>query len=148
MKTEIQEKLQKLAFRKSSPFCYNCYRIAPTGRCLACLSDDLMRHVDGVGCEWSTDWVIKHLLEEKLIPIDMEDAFEESVRSYYPETVQVGWMNFDTVDLMKSQDPVSWHCALAEYESQEESEGNIMSFDGGSTYFWIHEIENMLLNED
>lgn len=106
-----------------------------------------MRHLDGVGVEWGTSWVIKHILEEELIPVDLEEAFEESVRQCYPETVQVGWMKFDTVELMKSQDPIWWNCALSEYESQEESEGTIISFDNGSTCYSTNEVEELLDQE-
>ncbi len=90
--------------------------------------------------------MIKHILETELTPANLEEAFEESVRQCYPESTQVGWMALDTVDLMKSQDPVGWRCAIVEYESQEESEENIVSIDGGSTYFWTHEVEK--LSED
>lgn len=53
-------------------------------------------------------------------------------------------MTFDTVKLMKENDPIGWRCALAEYESQEESEGNIVSFDGESTYYFASQIEEFI----
>jgi hypothetical protein len=52
MNTEIQTKLDQLALKRSVAFCYQCYRQAPTGRCVTCGSDDLMREMAGVGCEW------------------------------------------------------------------------------------------------
>src|SRR5690606_34207885 len=97
MKTEIQQKLEKLAFARTTPFCYGCYVKAPKGVCPECHSDDLCRHMDGVGCDWGTDWVIKHILEEELTPVDADETFEDSIRSCYPEETQVGWMTFDTV---------------------------------------------------
>lgn len=42
-------------------------------------------------------------------------------------------LEFDSVSVMKEQDPISWRCALSEYESQEESEGNILSLE-----WWVH----------
>lgn len=45
MKTEIQEKLEQLAFNRTTPFCYGCYVKAPKGVCPHCHSDDLMRHL-------------------------------------------------------------------------------------------------------
>lgn len=146
MKSEIQEKLTQFAFSKTTPFCYGCYQDAPSGRCPSCDSDDLMRHLHGVGCEYGTDWVIKSILESELTPVDMEAAFEEYIRQCYPEDTKVGWMTFDTVELMKSQDPVSWRVALSDWESQESEEESIVSFDGGSNYYYISDIEN-LLNE-
>ncbi len=144
MNTELYQKLIDLAYQTSKPFCYHCYETAPTGTCATCGSDDLMRLVDGVGCEYGIDWVIKNILETELTPVDLEKAFEQSVRECYPETTIVGWCEFDTVTLLKEQDPTSWRCALSEYESQEADEGNIISFDGGMTYYWISDINSFV----
>jgi len=87
------------------------------------------------GCEYGLDWVINEILNEKLVPVNTEEAFEESVRSTLEkETVTIGWMSFDAVTIMKELDPISWKIAKSEYETIEESEGNIVSFDNGSTY--------------
>jgi len=40
---------------------------------------------------------------------------------------QVGWLELDTVTVLKDMDPVSWRCAQSEWESQEADEGNIVS---------------------
>jgi len=144
MNTEIQKQLETLAYQRSIPFCYHDYIECPTGRCPKCGSDDLMRSVAGVGCEYGVAWVIEHILETELEPANLEEAFEQSVRDCYPETSKVSWMEFDTVTLMKEQDPISWRCALADYESQEESDGNILSFDNGSTYYHQHDIEQLI----
>ncbi len=144
MNQEINEKLQKLAFERSTPFCYQCYHECPTGRCESCGCDDLMRSVSGVGCEYETDWVIQHILGTELEPVDLEENFEKMIRECYPETTKVGWLNFDTVTLLKEQDPVSWGCALSEYESKEESEGQIISFDNGSTYYRADDLEELV----
>lgn len=144
MKTEIQKQLEQIAFKNSVPFCYNDYTECPTGRCSKCGSDDLMRLVHGVGCEYGTDWIVKSILEAELEPVDLEESFEESVRECYSETTKVGWMELDTITVMKEQDPTWWRCALGDYESQEESEGNIISFDNGSTYYRTSDIENLI----
>lgn len=144
MKTEIQQKLEQLAFQRTTAFCYSCYIKAPNGICPQCHSDDLMRHLDGVGCEYGTDWVIKHILQEELTPVDTDEAFEDSVRSCYPENVQVGWMNLDTVSVMKSCDPISWDIARGEWESQEVEDGGLMTFDNGSTYYWLSDLESLV----
>lgn len=52
MKSEIQEKLEQLAYERTTPFCYGCYIDAPTGVSPECHSDDLMRNLAGVGVEW------------------------------------------------------------------------------------------------
>jgi hypothetical protein len=143
-KQEIEQQLREIAFKRSTAFCYQCYTKCPDGYCSKCGSDDLMRCLDGVGVEYGTSWIVEHILGEELAPANVEEAFEESVRQCYPEQTIVGWMTFDTVGLMKEQDPVSWRCALSEYESQEESEENIVSFDGGSTYFDRYDLETFI----
>lgn len=34
-----------------------------------------------------------------------------------------------------------WRCALVDYESAESEEGNIISFDNGSNYYWAHDVD-------
>ena len=145
MKTEIQEKLEELAFKKTIPFCYGCYKEAPNSQCLTCGSDDLMRHLPSVGVEYGTDWVIEHILSEELTPVDLDVAFEDSMRECYPETITIGFLkDYDTVSAMKELDPVAWNCAQSEWESQEAEEGIIVSLNNGSTYYWTYDLESLL----
>jgi hypothetical protein len=144
MNTEIQVKLIELAFNRSKPFCYGCYKEAPTGTCKTCGSDDLMRITDDNGPEYGTDWIIEDILRAELEPANTEEAFEQSIADCYSETTKVGWLELDTVSVIKEMDPVSWRCAYSEWESQETDEGNIVSFDNGSTYYWLHDVEALL----
>ncbi len=147
MKEQIQQKLEQIALNRSITFCYGCYKEAPTGSCESCGSDDLMRLLSEVGCEYGTDWVIKHILETELETVDLGESFEQMIRECYPEDTKVGWMTFDTVTLMKENDPIAWRCALSDYESEAESEGTIISFDGGSTYFSSQSLEDFIEQE-
>lgn len=143
MSTEIQNQLHQLALKRSAPFCYSCYRKAPTGTCEICGSDDLMRETEN-GCEYGTDWIIESILATELTPVDLDEEFEEFVRQVYDETTTVGWMtNLDTVTVMKEMDPVAWDCAQSEWVDQESSEGTIISFDNGSTYYRHEEVEKL-----
>lgn len=90
------------------------------------------------------NWVIKHILETELTAVDVEEEFEESIHQCYPEETQVGWMTFDTVKLMKENDPVGWRCAFADYESQEVDQEAIVTVDG-SNYYSTHDIQNLFL---
>ena len=63
-KKQITEKLEKIAFFETMPFCYGCYMKAPTGVCKACGTDDLMRELEGFGVEYGTEWVYEQLLKE------------------------------------------------------------------------------------
>jgi len=148
LSVDIQERLKRLAFERTIPFCYSCYQEAPSGRCSKCLSDDLMRLLPGDGCEYGVDWVIKSLVKENLTAVDMEKRFEESVRETYRETTQVGWMELDTVQIMKELDPISWDVAQSDWLSSEESEGQLTTFDNGSTYYQTQDVEEYLARED
>lgn len=144
MNTEIQKQLHELALKKSKPFCYHCYKVAPTGRCSTCSSDDLMRLLPEVGCEYGTEWIIEHILKEELTPVDLDETFEDSIRSCYPETVQVGWMNLDAVQVMKDQDPISWEMAKNEWIDQESENESLVTFDNGSSYYYFKDVEELL----
>lgn len=71
--------MTELAFERTTPFCYSCYQDCPSGHCKDCGSDDLMRHLEGVGVEYGTDWVIKSILEEELSKVDLEESFEQMI---------------------------------------------------------------------
>lgn len=144
MKSEIQQKLEQLAYERTTPFCYGCYIKAPKGVCPQCHNDDLMRHLEGVGVEWGNDWVIKHILQEELTVVDIDKAFEESVRQCYPEEVTIGWITVDTVEVLKSKDPTSWRIAREEYTYSLVEDEVIISFDNGSTYYWLQDLESLL----
>ena len=46
-------------------------------------------------------------LETDLTPVNLEESFENMIRECYPETTKVGWMDFDTVTIMKENDPIA-----------------------------------------
>jgi hypothetical protein len=129
----LLERLRQHAWNRSQAFCYSCYKTAPSGRCTGCGSDDLMRQLDGVGCEWGIEWVMRHLLEENVTPFDTEEAFEESLRGCYPQTVEVGWLKLDTVDILKEMDAVAWDLACDEWVDAEHSDGNLITLDHGAS---------------
>ena len=144
MDIEIQKQLEELAQKRSTPFCYTDYIKCPTGVCPQCGSDDLMKITENDGPEYGTSWIYESILETELTPVNLDEAFEESIRECYPEQVTVGWMTLDAVSVMKEMDPISWSCACSEFESQEAGEGNIISVNNGSTYYWRHDVEALL----
>ena len=58
--------------------------------------------------------------------------------------MSVLWMTLDAVNVAKEMDPVSWDIAKNEWEAQEADEGNIATFDNGTTYYWCHDLEKLL----
>jgi hypothetical protein len=66
----------------------------------------------------------------------MEDCYEE--------TTQVGFMTLNTVDIMKNQDPICWGIAQTEYIDGLFEDEQLITFDNGSNYYWIHDVENYI----
>ena len=141
---DFNEALSQIAQSKSVPFCYGCYAKAPTGRCTICGSDDLMLEYPGCGVEYGTEWIIREILRAHLTPANTLEAFEQSVSECYPETVKIGWIEYDTVSALKELDPVSWSLAHSEHVDSEASEGNLVTFDNGDRYYWSRDIEQFI----
>ena len=140
----IYNQLTALAFQESMPFCYGCYIKAPTGRCDNCGSDDLMREMEGVGCEYGTDWVIEEVLKKHLKPVNQEETFENMMEDCYPTETKVAWLEIDTIDTLKTMCPCDWNMAKDEYIYNLEQDEEVLSFDNGSTYFWTYDIESLI----
>ncbi len=142
MQQELMDQLTKLAYARSQSFCHSCYEIVTTSHCSRCGSDDLMRHLAGVGVEYGTDWVISHIVRGECTSIDTDSEFEEFVRSSYPETVTIGWLEgVDVVTAMKSLDPTSWDLAQSEWLDSEVSEGILVTLDDGASYYRASDLE-------
>nr|BFD66180.1 hypothetical protein HAGR004_12020 [Bdellovibrio sp. HAGR004] len=142
MNSELQQQLRNLALKRTIPFCYSCYQRAPAGVCKSCHSDDLMRLLPGHGCDYGLDWAIAAILREELTPVDIEEAFEDSMRSCYSEEVHVGWMSFDAVSVMKEMDPISWALAMSEWLEEEQSMNSLVMVE--DRYYVISELKALL----
>ncbi len=103
-----------------------------------------MFELPNVGVEYGTDWLFRELVREHLTPADTREAFEQSVAECYPETVKIGWIETDTISALKELDPISWDIAHSEWIDSEVSDGNLITFDNGSTYYSVHEIEDLI----
>jgi len=141
---DIKNSLIKIAFQKTIPFCYQCYKEAPTGVCNLCHSDDLMRLLPGSGCEYGTDWVIKELIQENLTEVDCEENFEQMIDDCYGETINVGFMDLVTTTVMKDQDPICWDIAKGEHMDSLLEDEQVLTFDNGSNYYWTHDVESLI----
>ena len=135
---ELREKLTALAFDVTDNFCYGCYKVVEGDRCPDCGSDDFMRHLDGVGVEYGTDWVIEHLIKEHCSPIDAEEEFEELLNETC-ETLKIGTLEYEPGYVLRNIDPVAFRCGVSDYLADEEQ---FTEVDGD--YYRIYDIENMV----
>jgi hypothetical protein len=141
MKTEIQEKLEAIALKRTVPFCSSDYIECPTGRCPKCFSDDLMKMHPGHGLDWGLESAIREIVSEELTSINTDEIFEALIRDVYEESTTIGFITYDTASAIKELDPIAWDCAKSEHIDSLESDELIMSFDGGCTYYWISDLE-------
>jgi hypothetical protein len=115
MTEEQEEQFKDLAYKRSKPFCYGCYVLAPDGVCKKCGSDDLMRHVDGVGVEYGIEWVIEHLIASECEEVEFdEDSYDEMLDECYP-TVSIGSSTFEASTILKECDPICYRIGNDEY---------------------------------
>ena len=135
---ELQEKLNAVAFDKTDNFCYCCYKVVKAKNCPSCGSDDFMRHLEGVGVEYGTDWVIESLIKEHCTPIDAEEQFEELL-SETCETVKIGSLEYDPGYVLRNIDPVAFRCGVSDMLEVDEQYAEV---DG--QYYHVFDIENMI----
>ena len=115
---ELYTQLEIVAHKRTIPFCYLCYVDAPSGMCVRCGTDDLMRHLPGVGVEYGYEWVIEHLLDqevEDITPEQQEELFMEFIDSCYNEETQVAFITVDTAWALKELDPVAFGIAMNDF---------------------------------
>ena len=87
---------------------------------------------------------MREILREHLTPSNTLEAFEQSVAECYPESVKIGWIEYDTVSALKELDPISWVMAHGEWLDVEVSDGNLITFDNGSTHYWVSEMDRFI----
>lgn len=62
------------------------------------------------------------------------------LRECYPETTQVGFLNLDTVTVMKDQDPIAFNIAEGEYIDSLLQDEQIVTFDNGGNYYRLNDL--------
>ncbi len=139
---EIKNKLTELAFERTTPFCYSCYELCPSGRCNNCGSDDLMRHLEGVGVEYGTEWVIENILCNELEEVDLEECFEQMIDDCYGEEVQIGFIKISVSQAIQNLDPIAWDIAKSEHLDSLIQDEEVLEIC--NSYFWKTDIMELL----
>lgn len=145
---DLMKRLNDIAWLKSVAFCYQCYLAVTSCACTVCGSDDNMRMLPGVGCEHGLDWIVRHLIEENLQPVDLDEAFEEFVSECYSENVKVAWLNVDVATAARKLDPVSWDLAQSEWVDVQVSDERMITFDHGESYYWANDVEQFIESQE
>ena len=139
--TSIEGQLVELAYKMTDNFCYGCYRVVDGSHCPECHSDDFMRHMDGVGVEYGTEWVIEHLIKQHCEPVDGEELFEEILDECYPE-IRIGCCTFSPSDVMKELDPTAFRIGTQENLNSLAEDCQLYESEG--EYYTMFDIEEMI----
>ena len=134
----LHARLEAVAYKVTDNFCYSCYKVVDGDSCPDCFSDDFMRHLDGIGVEYGTEWVIQHLIREHCTGIDGEEQFEQMLNDCY-EPVKVGCCEWDAGHVMKELDPVAFRCGVSDYLADDDT---FVEYDG--EYYLLSDIDEML----
>ncbi|MFK7822799.1 MAG: hypothetical protein AB8G05_01480 [Oligoflexales bacterium] len=138
---ELLERLDKIAYKKSKPFCYSCYVRVRGSHCKRCGSDDLMRE-DHNGVEWGTNHIVETLLdEEPLEPACITDSYDLMLDECYPE-VKMGYNTWSPSDLQKNMSPGDYEYGKGEHLDYLIESEQIIEVSG--RYYWEAEIRDFV----
>ena len=131
---KIKEALTERAQDESHPFCYNDYirvKVNAEGEyfCPKCGSDDLMREVDGAGCEYGYDWVIEHLVSTEGEAVDISELYRDLLDECY-EPVKFGELEYSPSTVLESVDPIAFNMGCNEYADSEIQDGRLIELNG------------------
>jgi hypothetical protein len=101
-----------------------------------------MRHLEGYGVEYGTDWVIEAILSEELEEADISESFEQMMQECYGEEIQIGFISAITSEAIKALDPIAWNIAQGEHEDMLLQDEQIIEI--GSKYYWTHKIVELI----
>jgi hypothetical protein len=139
----LHARLEEAAYKKSDNFCYGCYKVVEGEFCPECHSDDFMRHLDGVGVEYGTDWVIEALIKEHCEAIDDEALFDEVLDECYPE-IELGCCSWSPSHVMSELDPTAYRIGTQEHIDSLVEDCQLYESDG--EYYQVFDIEEFLID--
>ena len=138
---ELLKRLNRIAYKKSKPFCYSCYVTVKGSHCRLCGSDDLMRE-DCNGVEWGTSHIIDTILSESDIStIDLDEAYDQMLDECYEE-IKMGYNTWAPSDVLKNMSPGDYELGKGEYLHSLLDDEQALEING--KYYWEHDISKMV----
>ncbi len=109
----LKKNLSHYAFAHSDAFCYGCYKIVKPNHaghfvCPTCSSDDLMRHLHGVGVEYGIEWVMATLIKANCKAVDVDEFYHAWLSEIYFDDVTICGIKFDQATALKDLDPIAY----------------------------------------
>ena len=87
---------------------------------------------------------IKKIGDLPVIEFDQEESFDEYLESAYDQECSVAWLKVNTLRILKELCECDYRIALNDWISSEEEDGEIVSFDNGSRYHKVSDINNYI----
>ena len=108
-----------------------------------------MRHLEGMGVEYGTGWIVDHLLGENLEPVKYDDGYLENYidsTEGVNATVNIPLLgDVDAVEAFKRYaSDTDKRCLLADLENSDAVDGQVVSFDGEDTFYNTWEVEKFI----
>lgn len=133
----IKGKLEQLAWEASRPFCYGDYiTVVPNEKgeaiCPQCGSDDLMREVENVGCDYGITWVMEHIVTTDGEHVDVEELYRDLLDECY-QPIKFGDLEYSPSQVLESVDRVAFRIGVSEYADSEVEDGRLIEI-GGNYY--------------
>ena len=140
--SDVLDKLKERAWEESDPFCYSDYIVVTKDEngnavCPRCGSDDLMRHVTGVGVEWGIEWVIEYIIKQEWEAVtdhELQEIAMDEVDEYYP-AVKIGEVEYSCSQILKELDPIHLQQFESDIEERNKEDGNWVEI--GSTIYVV-----------
>ncbi len=139
---DLWDDLEKLAYQETTPFCYLCYKDAPSGTCLFCGSDDLMRHMKGEGVEYGVDWIVKLLIQEHVSSYkdsDFREIYDEYLDDRTHATITIQGTVFYASTIYRELDPLAYDMGFNQFMEDDE---RIIHYD--NHWYQISDIQEMI----
>ncbi len=118
---KIYKVLLEVACSKAAPYCYRCFREAPTGVCGMCKSDDLLRSKDGdpyvnyarIAEESAIDELLSSLTEISRDDLDAE--FDDFLNDFLFDNVIIFGHEDGLAEIFSEEDPAYYNKLLNDY---------------------------------
>lgn len=88
-----------------------------------------MREVDGVGCEYGTDWIMGHIIETQGEEVDIDELYREVLDELYPP-IQFGNLEYSPSAVLEAVDPVAFQMDVQENADNEIQDAWLIGLNG------------------
>lgn len=75
--------------------------------------------------------------------LDMDTLYDEMLDECY-RPIEICGLRYYPSDIFEKIDPVAYRCGFSDFVDSQEKDDRIISFDNGSTYYDLEQIEEFI----